>query len=137
MEWDPSRFFRVSGSPSPYALLILNQPINENAFGVLSQYGESLHGNPSDNQSVQRRYADPISASYIVCADGGANRLYDMMKLNGTESNDVRFIYSIKSTLRYLRTGNSLGKIYPNRNSSTAPPSQDINLTRGYSHPTP
>ena len=40
MEWDPSRFFRVSGSPSPYALLVLNQPINENAFGVLSQYGE-------------------------------------------------------------------------------------------------
>ncbi|KAJ6001863.1 hypothetical protein N7499_002270 [Penicillium canescens] len=65
MEWDPSRFFRVSGSPSPYALLVLNQPINENAFGVLSQY-----------------------ASYIVCADGGANRLYDMMKSNGTESND-------------------------------------------------
>ncbi|KAJ5317369.1 hypothetical protein PENANT_c034G10620 [Penicillium antarcticum] len=65
MEWDPSRFFRVSGSPSPYALLILNQPINENAFGVLSHY-----------------------ASYIICADGGANRLYDMMKLNGKESND-------------------------------------------------
>ncbi|KAJ5775879.1 uncharacterized protein N7511_000890 [Penicillium nucicola] len=65
MEWDPSRFFRVGGSPSPYALLVLNQPINENAFGVLSQY-----------------------ASYIICADGGANRLYDMMKLNGKESTD-------------------------------------------------
>ncbi|KAJ5360064.1 thiamine pyrophosphokinase eukaryotic [Penicillium concentricum] len=55
MEWDPSRFFRPSGSPSPYALLILNQPINEKAFGVLSRY-----------------------ASYIICADGGANRLFDM-----------------------------------------------------------
>jgi thiamine pyrophosphokinase len=39
MEWDPSRFFRVAGSPTPYALLILNQPINESAFGVLSEHG--------------------------------------------------------------------------------------------------
>ncbi|KXG50271.1 thiamine pyrophosphokinase, eukaryotic [Penicillium griseofulvum] len=59
MEWDPSRFFRPSGSPSPYALLILNQPINEKAFGVLSRY-----------------------ASYIICADGGANRLFDMPQVN-------------------------------------------------------
>ncbi|KAJ5199464.1 thiamine pyrophosphokinase eukaryotic [Penicillium cf. griseofulvum] len=59
MEWDPSRFFRPSGSPSPYALLILNQPINEKAFGVLSRY-----------------------ASYIICADGGANRLFDMPEVN-------------------------------------------------------
>ncbi|KAJ5794554.1 thiamine pyrophosphokinase eukaryotic [Penicillium paradoxum] len=66
MEWDPSRFFRSSGSPSPYALLILNQPINEKAFGVLSRY-----------------------ASCILCADGGANRLFDMMKINGTESTDL------------------------------------------------
>ncbi|KAI2794193.1 hypothetical protein POX_a00783 [Penicillium oxalicum] len=62
MEWDPSRFFRPEGSPSPYALLMLNQPINEKAFAVLSQH-----------------------ASYIVCADGGANRLYDMMKAQGKE----------------------------------------------------
>lgn len=40
MEWDPSRFFRSEGSPSPYALLILNQPINEKAFGVLGKYGK-------------------------------------------------------------------------------------------------
>ncbi|OKO95204.1 hypothetical protein PENSUB_11283 [Penicillium subrubescens] len=38
MEWDPSRFFRLEGSPSPYALLVLNQPINEKAFGVLSEH---------------------------------------------------------------------------------------------------
>ncbi|KAJ5796778.1 uncharacterized protein N7518_005318 [Penicillium psychrosexuale] len=63
MEWDPSRFFRPEGSPSPYALLILNQPINENAFGVLSRY-----------------------ASYIICADGGANRLFDMPEVNGKGS---------------------------------------------------
>ncbi|KAJ5958961.1 thiamine pyrophosphokinase eukaryotic [Penicillium vulpinum] len=66
MEWDPSRFFRPSGSPSPYALIILNQPINEKAFGVLSRY-----------------------ASYIICADGGANRLFDMLKINGIESKQL------------------------------------------------
>ncbi|KAJ6107729.1 hypothetical protein N7523_009052 [Penicillium sp. IBT 18751x] len=66
MEWDPSRFFRVTGSPSPYALLILNQPINESAFGVLSEH-----------------------ASYIICADGGANRLYDMMKKRGREATEL------------------------------------------------
>ncbi|OQE80918.1 hypothetical protein PENNAL_c0043G01181 [Penicillium nalgiovense] len=59
MEWDPSRFFHPQGSSSPYALLILNQPINEKAFGVLSRY-----------------------ASYIICADGGANRLFDMPEDN-------------------------------------------------------
>jgi thiamine pyrophosphokinase len=66
MEWDPSRFFRVAGSPSPYVLLNLNQPINESAFGVLSEH-----------------------ASYIICADGGANRLYDMMKKHGKEAKEV------------------------------------------------
>ncbi|KOS43193.1 hypothetical protein ACN38_g5930 [Penicillium nordicum] len=66
MEWDPSRFFRPEGSPSPYALLILNQPINEKAFGVLSKY-----------------------ASYIICADGGANRLFDMPEDNETESKQL------------------------------------------------
>ncbi|OQE23257.1 hypothetical protein PENSTE_c009G04598 [Penicillium steckii] len=62
MEWDPSQFFR-SGDVSTYALLVLNQPINENAFGVLCDH-----------------------ASYIICADGGANRLYEMMKQHGKES---------------------------------------------------
>ncbi|CAI7568424.1 unnamed protein product [Penicillium pancosmium] len=63
MEWDPSQFFRPGGHASPYALLVLNQPINETAFGVLSEH-----------------------ASYIICADGGANRLYDMLKHHGKES---------------------------------------------------
>lgn len=63
MEWDPSCFFRSGGYTSPYALLVLNQPINEKAFGVLSDH-----------------------ASYIICADGGANRLYDMLKHHGQES---------------------------------------------------
>lgn len=40
MDWDPSRFFR--GSTSPYALLVLNQPINEKAFHVLNEHGENF-----------------------------------------------------------------------------------------------
>lgn len=39
MEWDPSRFFCSSDGDAPYALLVLNQPINERAFKVLQQRG--------------------------------------------------------------------------------------------------
>lgn len=42
MEWDPSQFFRPGAHASPYALLVLNQPINETAFGVLSEHGEQI-----------------------------------------------------------------------------------------------
>ncbi|KAJ6130182.1 hypothetical protein N7512_002962 [Penicillium capsulatum] len=66
MDWDPSRFFRGSGSPSPYALLVLHQPINERAFEELGEH-----------------------ASFIICADGGGNRLYDMMKTRGKESSKL------------------------------------------------
>lgn len=50
MEWDPSRFFRVSDSSTPYALLVLNQPINERAFDVLSEHG----GFPHSDKCVHR-----------------------------------------------------------------------------------
>ncbi|KAJ6164394.1 hypothetical protein N7470_003066 [Penicillium chermesinum] len=77
MDWDPSRFFRATGNASPYALLVLNQPINEKAFGVLSEHGEGF----------------PIGAdrppSYIICADGGANRLYNVTKSLGKQSTQL------------------------------------------------
>lgn len=50
MEWDPSRFFRVSEASTPYALLVLNQPINERAFGVLSDQG----GFPNSDECVHQ-----------------------------------------------------------------------------------
>lgn len=40
MEWDPTQFFRTDKPPTPFALLVLNQPINEKAFKVLKDHGE-------------------------------------------------------------------------------------------------
>lgn len=34
--------------------------------------------------------ANVYVASYILCADGGANRLFDMLKANRKESKEVR-----------------------------------------------
>ncbi|PYH31058.1 thiamine diphosphokinase [Aspergillus neoniger CBS 115656] len=67
MTWDPTQFFRTEeGLPSsPYALLILNHPINERAYDVLQQH-----------------------ALTTVCADGGANHFYEMMKARGREDVD-------------------------------------------------
>ncbi|OJJ99715.1 hypothetical protein ASPACDRAFT_119377 [Aspergillus aculeatus ATCC 16872] len=64
-EWDPTQFFREGYPPSPYALLILNHPINEKAYDVLQRH-----------------------ACITVCADGGANRFYEMMKARGREFTD-------------------------------------------------
>ncbi|RHZ69907.1 hypothetical protein CDV55_107219 [Aspergillus turcosus] len=70
MEWDPTRFFSDSSDPNgriaAFALLVLNQPINERAFAVLKR-----------------------QACFIICADGGANRFYDMMQKHGKESQEL------------------------------------------------
>ncbi|KAI9930137.1 hypothetical protein ASPWEDRAFT_167804 [Aspergillus wentii DTO 134E9] len=64
MEWNPTQFFNGSNDlPAPFALVVLNQPINERAFGVLNE-----------------------NACFTICADGGANRFYDMMKSQEKES---------------------------------------------------
>ncbi|KAE8352190.1 thiamine pyrophosphokinase [Aspergillus coremiiformis] len=66
MNWDPTQFFRENHPPNPFALLILNQPINEQAFRILKNH-----------------------THVTVCADGGANRFHEMTKSHGTESSDV------------------------------------------------
>jgi thiamine pyrophosphokinase len=44
MQWNPTQYFDTTSTPSPFALLILNQPINERAFSVLRRHGmSSIH----------------------------------------------------------------------------------------------
>ncbi|ODH30581.1 hypothetical protein ACO22_03548 [Paracoccidioides brasiliensis] len=58
MDWYPARFFNSPTPPSsPFALLILNQPINEKACKIFKKH-----------------------ASFTICADGGANRFYTLMQ---------------------------------------------------------
>ncbi|EAL86930.1 thiamine pyrophosphokinase [Aspergillus fumigatus] len=43
-EWDPTQFFCDSSQPiAPFALLVLNQPINERAFAVLKKHDSVQH----------------------------------------------------------------------------------------------
>ncbi|KAL4967635.1 thiamine diphosphokinase, partial [Aspergillus stella-maris] len=68
MEWDPTQFLREDENiqPHPFALVVLNQPINEVALEVLTKH-----------------------AQLTVCADGGANRFYEYAKSHGEESTDL------------------------------------------------
>ncbi|PCH10182.1 hypothetical protein PENOC_004460 [Penicillium occitanis (nom. inval.)] len=67
MEWHPASFFRTDIIPkTPFAILILNQPINENAFDAVRRH-----------------------ACYTLLADGGANRYYDLMKSRSLENIDL------------------------------------------------
>lgn len=66
-EWWPSRFFNPGKTASPYAVLILNQPINEHALRAVIN-----------------------DATLVVCADGGANRLFDLAKTYHGEFSQVR-----------------------------------------------
>ncbi|RDW83745.1 thiamine diphosphokinase [Aspergillus mulundensis] len=68
MEWDPTQFFREDEVESwqPFALLVLNQPINETALRALRKH-----------------------ALATVCADGGANRFFEWAKSRGAENTDL------------------------------------------------
>ncbi|KAE8551399.1 thiamine pyrophosphokinase [Talaromyces marneffei ATCC 18224] len=67
MEWHPASIFRTDVIPTtPFAILILNQPINENAFDAVRRH-----------------------ACYTLLADGGANRYYDLMKSRNIENIDL------------------------------------------------
>ncbi|KAL3487051.1 thiamine pyrophosphokinase [Aspergillus germanicus] len=68
MEWDPTQFFREEEdkTPPPFALVVLNQPINEIALSVLREH-----------------------ALTTVCADGGANRFFESAKSRGVEDTDI------------------------------------------------
>ncbi|EEQ31422.1 thiamin pyrophosphokinase 1 [Microsporum canis CBS 113480] len=66
MQWHPAQFFNDYAPPVPFALLILNQPINKNAFRLLKRH-----------------------ACFIICADGGANHYYNNMKSIGLEGTEL------------------------------------------------
>ena len=40
MEWNPTQYFRTAEPAVPYVVLILNQPINDRAFGAIREHGE-------------------------------------------------------------------------------------------------
>lgn len=39
MEWNPTQFLRKTPPAVPYALIVLNHAINENAYDVLKKHG--------------------------------------------------------------------------------------------------
>ncbi|BCR94841.1 thiamine diphosphokinase [Aspergillus luchuensis] len=103
MTWDPTQFFRTEeGLPSsPYALLILNHPINERAYDVLQQH-----------------------ALTTVCADGGANHFYEMMKARGREDVDhpttiIGDLDSIHPTIKAHYESHGVNVIYHHDDYST------------------
>lgn len=80
-EWSPSRFFSSERPNHPFALILLNQPLNwtafEKIFGsgkLLSQYSPYPDKNCTDSTHT---------ASLTICADGGANRLHMKSSMNG------------------------------------------------------
>ncbi|RAH63029.1 thiamine pyrophosphokinase [Aspergillus piperis CBS 112811] len=103
MTWDPTQFFRTEeGLPSsPYALLILNHPINERAYDVLRK-----------------------NALTTVCADGGANHFYEMMKARGREDVDhpttiIGDLDSIHPTIKSHYESHGVNVIYHHDDYST------------------
>lgn len=85
MEWDPTQFFRPAGANTPYAILVLNQPINQSAWDILRKHGMY--------RFVRRGICNILTLEYVacftICADGGANQFYSLMKKRGTESGEV------------------------------------------------
>ncbi|OJZ90372.1 hypothetical protein ASPFODRAFT_178916 [Aspergillus luchuensis CBS 106.47] len=103
MTWDPTQFFRTEeGLPSsPYALLILNHPINERAYDVLRK-----------------------NALTTVCADGGANHFYEMMRARGREDVDhpttiIGDLDSIHPTIKSHYESHGVNVIYHHDDYST------------------
>lgn len=72
MNWHPAKFFTDVELETPYALLLLNQSLNEPAYKRIVCRGMQQ---PSAEGDLLI-----IPASMITCVDGGANQLYDMFQ---------------------------------------------------------
>jgi len=82
MDWDPTQFFRTDAPPSPFALLVLNQPINEKAFLVLRERGtlalttcllQNTHVDEREKQTTQSAPTAAQTASTILCGKTALN----------------------------------------------------------------
>ncbi|KAF3396504.1 thiamine pyrophosphokinase 1 [Penicillium rolfsii] len=100
MEWDPSRFFRPEGSPSPYALLVLNQPINEKAFGVLSE-----HGDLDSILSPVRKHYEELGVSVVQDPDQYSTDFTKCLKYLNSHAAEI--ITSPRHQKRGLNTSSS------------------------------
>jgi hypothetical protein len=74
MDWYPAKLFDDWQPERPYALLILNQPLNLRTYERVAHHGMQQ---PNSKES-------PLifAASMIVCVDGGANQLYTILEEN-------------------------------------------------------
>jgi thiamine pyrophosphokinase len=73
--WDPSRLLAPTdgGAAPAHAVVLLNVPLHVDHLRTFEHLwnGGECHCSPCMHQ------ADALAASYRVCADGGANRLFD------------------------------------------------------------
>lgn len=74
MEWNPGKFFDDRQTETPYALLILNQPLNVRAYGQVAPHGMQQRG--------VETIALTLPASMIICVDGGANHLHKIFQVD-------------------------------------------------------
>ncbi|QKX59770.1 uncharacterized protein TRUGW13939_06912 [Talaromyces rugulosus] len=84
MEWHPASLFRTDTVPAnPFAILVLNQPINERAFDAVRRH-----------------------ACYTLLADGGANRYYDLAQSRSAATTDVLLLLLTSLSLMYIHISN-------------------------------
>jgi hypothetical protein len=80
-EWFPCRFFSSESPAQPFALILLNQPLNWAAFESIAKSGMYMDMAPNSTDTEIRD-----AASITICADGGANRLHQQSFRNGFSS---------------------------------------------------
>lgn len=113
MEWNPGKFFDDRQTETPYALLILNQPLNVRAYGQVAPHGMQQRG--------VETIALTLPASMIICVDGGANHLHKTFQVDKSPFDrvslfrsrviaDTVFIYRTPASQRHRRRSRFVGR---------------------------